>query len=201
MWDAFHVCLEPQPLHKGSIQPTVVITDQTLTNKCGGNDIMMDPYHHPQHMKVVIRLWYVWSGCGKHSMWVWSLNHCTRASLGAKQWSTRICPPIFKILTNKCGGNSMMRDPYPHPHYIKVVNCHWYVWSGCGKHSMWVWSLNYCTRASFGCKQCLSRISACFPNLDQWHDAGSIPLFFTPGCCQTALICLTEVWWNHFMWV
>jgi len=50
-------------------------TSQILTDKCGGNGMMMDPYPHPQHMKVH----------GKHSMWVWSLNHCTRASFGAKQ--------------------------------------------------------------------------------------------------------------------
>ncbi len=43
------------------------------------------PYPHPQHMKVVTHLVYVWSGCGNHSMWVWSLNHCTRASFSAKQ--------------------------------------------------------------------------------------------------------------------
>jgi hypothetical protein len=46
---------------------------------------MMDPYPHPQHMKVVNHLSYVWSGCENQSMWVWSLNHCTWVSFGAKQ--------------------------------------------------------------------------------------------------------------------
>ena len=36
------------------------------TDKCGENIIMVDPYSHPQHMKVVKHLSYVWSGYGSH---------------------------------------------------------------------------------------------------------------------------------------
>jgi hypothetical protein len=52
--------------------------------------MMMDPYAHPQHMKVVNHLSYVWIGCVIHSMWVWSLIHCTRTSFSAKEQSRRI---------------------------------------------------------------------------------------------------------------
>ena len=44
-----------------------------------------DPYPHPQHMKVVKHLSYVWRGCVNHSMWVWSLKQCTSGSFSAKQ--------------------------------------------------------------------------------------------------------------------
>jgi hypothetical protein len=85
--------LEPQPMHKGFIQCQAVTssdsgfqpTYQILTGKCDGNGMMTDLYPHPQHMKVVNHLLYVWSGCGRHSKWVWSLNQCTRASFSAKQ--------------------------------------------------------------------------------------------------------------------
>ena len=113
-------------------------------------------------MKVVNHHLYVSSGCGKHSMWAWSLSHCTGASFSAKQ-RLMISAQLPKSWpTNKCDGNNMMTDPYPHPQHMKVVNHHLYVSSGCGKHSMWAWSLNHCTRASFSAKQWL-RISAQLP--------------------------------------
>ena len=76
---------------------------------------------------------------------------------------------IHPALLPKCGGKGMMMDPNPnHPQHMnmKVVNHLVYVWSGYGNHSMWVWSLNICTRASCGAQQ-RPRISADFPNLDQ----------------------------------
>ena len=72
-------------------------TSQIWFDMCGGNDCMMtDPCPHPLHVTIVNHLVYVWSGCGNHSMWVWSLNHCTRASFGAKQWP-RILSDIPKL--------------------------------------------------------------------------------------------------------
>ena len=73
--------LHPAPSSDSGFQPTY----QILTGKCDGNSLMMNPYLHPQHMKVVKHMLYVWSGCGKHSTWVWSLNQCTRAESSAKQ--------------------------------------------------------------------------------------------------------------------
>ena len=101
------VGLETQPTNKCLItqkamwvwslnQPTVVhlvpssdqgfqLTSQIWADMCGGYGMMMDPYPHPQHLKVVKPLSYVWSGYENHSMWVWSLKHFTRASFGVKQ--------------------------------------------------------------------------------------------------------------------
>jgi hypothetical protein len=51
-------------------------------DKVEANDMMMtNPYPHPQHMKCVKHLSYVWSGGGNISTWAWSLKHCTRAAL------------------------------------------------------------------------------------------------------------------------
>jgi hypothetical protein len=50
---------------------------QIWTNKCGGNGMVMDPYAHPQQMNVLEHLEYASGGCGNHSRWVLSLNHCT----------------------------------------------------------------------------------------------------------------------------
>jgi hypothetical protein len=40
-------------------------SSQIWINQCIGNGMMMDPNpHHPQHMKVVNHLSYVWKDCG-----------------------------------------------------------------------------------------------------------------------------------------
>jgi hypothetical protein len=36
-----------------SSDPGFQLISQIVTNKCDGNGMMMDPYPHPQHMKVV----------------------------------------------------------------------------------------------------------------------------------------------------
>ena len=81
-----------QRLHSApSSDPGFQPTFKSLTHQCGGdgngngNGMMTDPYPHPQHMKVVKHLSYVWRGCVNHSMWVWSLKQCTRGSFSAKQ--------------------------------------------------------------------------------------------------------------------
>ena len=54
-----------QGLHLApSSDPGFWLTFQILTDKCGGNGTMTDPYLHPQHVKVVNHLSYVWRGCG-----------------------------------------------------------------------------------------------------------------------------------------
>jgi len=60
-------------------------TSQIWADNYGGNGMMMDPYPHPQHMKVVKHLSYNWRGGGNHSMWIWSLNQGTVASFSFKQ--------------------------------------------------------------------------------------------------------------------
>ena len=61
------------------------LTFQIWVNMCVGYGMMMDPYPHPQHMKVAKHLVYMWSRCGNRFTWVWSLNHCTEASFSTKQ--------------------------------------------------------------------------------------------------------------------
>jgi hypothetical protein len=46
---------------------------------------MMDPYAHPQHMKVVKHLSFVEQECGNHSMLGTSLNNCTMTSFETQQ--------------------------------------------------------------------------------------------------------------------
>jgi hypothetical protein len=46
----------------------------------GGNSMMGAPYPHPQYMKYVNPLLYVWNGSGNHSMWDESLSHCMMIS-------------------------------------------------------------------------------------------------------------------------
>jgi hypothetical protein len=75
-----------QKLHSApSSDPGFYLTFQIWANKSGGNGMMTVPYPHTQHMKVAKHLVYVWGGYGNHSMWVWSLNHCTEASFSTKQ--------------------------------------------------------------------------------------------------------------------
>jgi hypothetical protein len=64
--------LHLMPSRDQGFQPMTHKKSKSLLNQCGFNGTMMDPYPHPQHMKVVKRLVYVWSGYGNHSMWVLS---------------------------------------------------------------------------------------------------------------------------------
>jgi hypothetical protein len=48
-----------------------------------------------------------------------------------------------QIWTNKCGGNVMMTDPYPHPKHMKVIKHLIYVWNECANNSTWIWRLNH----------------------------------------------------------
>ena len=71
-----------------SSDPGFQLTSQIWADMCSGsgNGMMMDPYPHSQHMKVVKHLPYAWRGCANHSMWVWSLRQCMGASFCAHQW-------------------------------------------------------------------------------------------------------------------
>jgi hypothetical protein len=46
---------------------------------------MMDPYAHPQYIKVGKHLSYIKRECGNHSIIGTSLNNCTTASFEAQQ--------------------------------------------------------------------------------------------------------------------
>ena len=60
------------------------------------NTVRVDPYAHPQHIKVLKHYVYILHGRGMHSKQVWSLNHEITTSL-------RLCPsPIFLKSTLTC---------------------------------------------------------------------------------------------------
>ena len=102
--------------------PGFRLTSQIWANRCGGNGMMMDSYPHPQHMKVVNHLSYVWSGSGNHFMWVYG----PAIAVGWPQLAPDKDPGFWLTSqiwwANRCGGNGMMMDPYPHPQHMKVVN-------------------------------------------------------------------------------
>jgi len=56
--------------------------------------IMMHPYAHPQHLKVLKHFLCIQYGCGMQSMGVWSLNHDTTTSyrLGHTPFSGKLTP-------------------------------------------------------------------------------------------------------------
>ena len=142
------------------------LTSQIWARKCGSNSRMIDPYSHPQHMKVVNDLVYVWSRClGSIPCGFWASTTAPWDHLCAhRQWHRSQL--TSQIWANKFVGNCMMTDPYPQEQNTKVVYDLVYVWSGCGSHSMWVLSLNHCAMASFVHTQ-VTQISADFSNLSQ----------------------------------
>ena len=130
---------------------------------------------------------------GNHFMWVYG----PAIAVGWPQLAPDKDPGFWltsQIWANRCGGNGMMMDPYPHPQHMKVVNHLSYVWSGSGNHLMWVHGLNHSRMASINIWQG-PRISAHFPNLGQqvwWkrHDDGSISPSTAYGGCESPFICM-----------
>jgi N-acetylneuraminic acid mutarotase len=86
-----------------------------LSHKCGGNSMMGAPYPHPLLIIFFNHLLYVLSGSGNHSMWAYrcffTLNYWAPIS---DQWFQL----TFQIWSHNCGGNSMMKAPYPHSLHI-----------------------------------------------------------------------------------
>ena len=82
----FGASTNEQGLHLApSSDPGFCPAFQIWADKNGYTSMMTDLHPHPQHMKAVKHLLYVWSGYENHSMWVWSLTRCPMASFGAKQ--------------------------------------------------------------------------------------------------------------------
>jgi len=97
------------------------LTSQIWARKCGSNSRMIDPYSHPQHMKVVNDLVYVWSRClGSIPCGFWASTTAPWDHLCAhRQWHRSQL--TSQIWANKYGGNCMMTDPYPQEQNTKVV--------------------------------------------------------------------------------
>ena len=139
--------LHSAPSSDSGFQPT----SQIWTGQCGVNGTMTDPYPHPQHMKVVKHLLYAWSGCKSIPHWFGASTTAQRPHSAPS--SDAGFQPTSQIWTGQCGVNGMMTDPYTHPQHMKVVKPLAYVWRGCENHTMWLWSPNHCTKASFSTKQ------------------------------------------------
>ena len=62
------------------------------------NSVMVHPYAHPQHMKVLKHFVYFQNGSGRQSVVAYSLNHDTTAHLGSTlpQFS-KIWPPSAHV--------------------------------------------------------------------------------------------------------
>ena len=67
--------------------PWFQLTFQIWSHKCGGNSIVGAPYSHQLHTLFVKHLLHIWNGCGNHSMWDESHNHCMMVSFDSQQWS------------------------------------------------------------------------------------------------------------------
>jgi hypothetical protein len=96
------------------------------------------------------------------------------------------------------GGNGMMMGPAAHSQLMKVLNHLVYVWSGCGNHSMWVWSLDQCTMILFSTQLCSSNLAKISNsgNTDwrQWHGNGPSCPSTAYECSQSPCICLEWMW-------
>ena len=79
--------------HTGSAIPHFSKKKNTCTCNTA---IMMHPYAHPQHLKVLKPFVYIQYGCGMQSMGVFSLNHDTTTSykLGHTPFSLKLTPHL-----------------------------------------------------------------------------------------------------------
>jgi hypothetical protein len=106
--------------------------------------IRVDPYAHPQHLKVLKHFVYIQYVCGMHSMGVCSLNHGTTTSyrLSNTPFSRKIHPHLHMY-------QGIRVYPYAHLQHLKVLKHFVYIQYGCGMHSMGVCSLNHDTTTSY----------------------------------------------------
>ena len=97
-----------------SSDPGIQPTSKIGANKYWGNGMMADPYPHPQHMKVVNHLVYVWVLYEK-------LSHGFGASTAAQMYRLVLSSdPGFPFLasTSDCSSSNRFR----HNHNIMMAN-------------------------------------------------------------------------------
>jgi hypothetical protein len=79
MWDEYGLGLQPQsPLSMSYIAwgwPDFSQNSKSLVGMSGCNVVGTHPYAHPQHIKVVKHLIYVWHWCEMNMGWVYCVNH------------------------------------------------------------------------------------------------------------------------------
>jgi len=108
------------------------------------NSVMVHPYAHPQHMKLLNHFIYIHYGCEMQSAVAHSVNHDTTMSFRLNL--TR----ISQNLSPTCTGISVRVHPYAHPQHMKVLKHYVYFQNGCGRQSVVAYSLNHDTTAHLG---------------------------------------------------
>jgi hypothetical protein len=103
MWDAINGGLKPQPWHPNIIQAwPYPIFPKPPSPPAHVIQLLMHPYVHPQHLKVLKLFVYIQYGCGMQSMGVFSLNHDTNTTTSHRLGHTQ----FFLKLTPTCTCNT-----------------------------------------------------------------------------------------------
>ena len=83
-----------------------------------GCSVSVKPYAHPQQLKVLKHLIYVWYGCGMQSESFYTLKHSKAAWFAHFIWlSFWPTLPNLRKRGNVCGGNRGSVQPYAHPQH------------------------------------------------------------------------------------
>ena len=100
MWDALHRdwSLNHDITTSIRFRPTPIFQKSTPDLHMH-NSVRVDPYAHPQHIKVLKHFAYIWHGCGIPSMGVGSLKHDTWTSyrLSHTPFSLKLPPPAHVL--------------------------------------------------------------------------------------------------------
>ena len=133
--------------------------------------VRVDPYAHPQHIKILKHFVYIQYGCGMHSIGGLSLSHEITSSLRLRlpQYCQKSTPDLHRHY-------SVRVDPYAHPQHIKVLKHFVYVWHGCGMYSKWVWSFNCDLITSLG----LNKILIFLKSYPTWHKSNRVRVIHMP---------------------
>ncbi len=78
--------------------------------------VRLHPHVHPQHIKVLKHILYIWNGCGMQSMGLCNLNHDFTTSLRLSH-----TPNFPKIYPHHQRHFSVRVHPNVHPQHIKVL--------------------------------------------------------------------------------
>ncbi len=138
MWNALYRSLKHQSCHTNITWAQVYLNFPKINpNLHRHNSVRVDPYAHPQHIKVLKDFFYISYGCEMISTGGWSLNHDITTSLRLRS------APISQKSTPILHRHSVRMYPYAHSKHIKVLKHFLYIQYRCGMHSMGGLSLNH----------------------------------------------------------
>jgi hypothetical protein len=89
---------------------------QHLGQLCQCNSVRVHPYANPQHMMVHRHFLYVYYGCGKQTVVVYSLNNVIMPSFHSSHAGLN-----YQNLSQLCQRNSVRVHPYAYPQHIIVL--------------------------------------------------------------------------------